>query len=152
MLFFLHIKKDVVPHGVPDPIPPVPDKLDLPRLEADIPKFLQNSRAFEEEDKLWWARFFESRNQFYAPKEKPSTWLLDELIAIKARQQEETQGEEAPNVGQAEAVGGQESAVNPVASVPRPASVPDSVVSLISGQFAAVREVCSKHNSKSDLF
>ena len=83
----------------------VSDKLDLPRLEADIPKFLQNSRAFEEEDKLWWARFFESRNQFYAPKEKPSTWLLDELIAIKARQQEEMQGEEAPNVGQAEAVG-----------------------------------------------
>ena len=40
------LKKDVVPHGVPEPIPPVPDKLDLPRLEADIPKFLENSRAF----------------------------------------------------------------------------------------------------------
>lgn len=42
-------KDNAWPHRVPDPVTPAPDKLDLPRLEADIPKFLKNSRAFEEE-------------------------------------------------------------------------------------------------------
>ena len=61
----------------------------MPRLESDIPKFLNNSRAFGDEHKKWWAEFFASRSNFYALTEKPSTWHLDELIARKMHQDEE---------------------------------------------------------------
>ena len=58
-----------------------------------------------------------------------------------SRQQYIPSEDQPPNVGLAESAGDQESAVNPIAAVPRTPNVPDSVISLISGQFATVREV-----------
>ena len=136
-----------MPDGVPYIIPPCPDKLDLPRLENDIPKFLRNSRAFTEEDKAWWGRFFESRDMFYTPKEQPTTWPLDEVLAIKRRQQA------VPNdqANDHDFAGDENQSGNPVASVPRPPNVSDSVVTLVSGQFAAVPEVFSSYVLVSSL-
>ena len=85
----LYLQENVIPSGVPNLIPPSSDKLDMPRLESDTPKFLNNSREFGDEHKKWWAEVFASTPNFYAQTEKPSTWHLDELIARKMHQDEE---------------------------------------------------------------
>ena len=125
-----------MPEGVPEVILPSPEKLDLVRLKADIPKFLDNSRAFSENDKEWWRKFFATREQFYAPQEQPATWFLDQLVQIKRRQQA-AGGAHCQRIVE----DGDTPAANPVVSLPRPGNIPDSVVAAVSNQFEPVRQV-----------
>ena len=95
-----------------------------------------HSKVLEELKGLWrgrWARFFESRSCFCAPKEKPQTWPLYEVLAIKRRQQPVTSSKEpstrscdGTDVRLAESAGDQQPA-NPIAAVSRQPNVPDSV-------------------------
>lgn len=41
---------------------------------------------FSEEHRTWWDDFLKDKNGLFSTKEKPSSWILNEVVAMKQRQ------------------------------------------------------------------
>ena len=67
-------------------MPSSPDNVDMQRLRRDIPRFLNSSRVITEVQKEWWENLFKDADVIYNREpNKPSSWLLDDVRVIKAR-------------------------------------------------------------------
>ncbi|XP_028417597.1 uncharacterized protein LOC114542047 [Dendronephthya gigantea] len=118
-----------IPNEAPDFATSSADNVDMERLRRDIPKFLDNSRVIKEEHKDWWGNFFEQVDVVYCnmAKEKPVTWLLDELRLLKS----------GHTTGTSSTENEKESRDTPV----DPSVVSEEVVKLVNGQLEDIPEV-----------
>ena len=127
-----------MPHGVPDFVPPSSDKLDLKRLRDDIPKFF-NSRCVEEKHKKWWTDFLDDKDGLFNNPEKATTWLLDDIIVKKQRQEVNSSSEWPQEL------------VN-VLHIPRPPNAQPEIEQLVVGQIDEIPTVSKKECNSCDCF
>lgn len=104
----------------------------MERLQRDIPKFLNNSRVIKIEHKEWWNNLFEQADVIYGmAKEKPATWLLDELRFLKFRHGAHTNTPNWINDHQPQPV--------------VPNTIPGEVIELVNSQLTDIPEVNVKY-------
>ena len=120
-----------MPEGIPDVIPPSPEKMDLTRRENDTPRFQGLQRRGQGKVEA----IFQNQGAVLCSTRAAPNLVSGPKIQIKQRHQAGAGGcpaavedDDAPED-------------NPVDSLPRTGNVPYSVVAAVSNQLAPVRQV-----------
>lgn len=96
----------------------------MKRLKDDIPKFF-SSRCFEQCYKDWWDNFLSDKDGVFARPDVATHWLLDDILLIEERQQNQDQPTVETN---AESLN--------VLQIPRPPNTEPEVKKLVVEQFS----------------
>ncbi|KXJ19743.1 hypothetical protein AC249_AIPGENE21528 [Exaiptasia diaphana] len=110
---------------LPELVTPSTEKIDLPPLRRDMPKFFRGSRVFTQNIQDEWNELLDERNTLWNEPEKPSTWPLQNLLLVKQNNLENPE-----NNKNAMGFLGE-----------RPEGVPQDIDDMIRDQVAPIREV-----------
>ena len=107
---------------MPNCVPPSDGKVDIKWLKDDISNFF-SSRHFEQSHVDWWDNFLGDKDSVFARPDVATHWLLDDILLMKGRQQNQDQPAVETNAESLD-----------VLQIPRPSNAEPEVEKLIVQQ------------------